>query len=287
MLSVVHGGKAKIGAGLICPYLCYWFSLVCYGGERQKFLAPPRASPCWLIPQLWVKFRGDMKIFCIPAQCNAILFDMDSTLYTHPQYAQTQHDLPIERLALLRGISFSEMSEEFARFRKDWAERHEGRGITLANTFCAFGISINETIKWREELYQPERYLKPDRRLRAALEQLASRFTLAVVTNNPVSIAERTLEALGVEDLFFTRTLVRIVGLDTCGVSKPHEEPFMKAAILCGAVPETCISVGDRYDIDIALPLELGMGGILVDGVEDVYKLNKTLEVRKKLEIRG
>jgi phosphoglycolate phosphatase/putative hydrolase of the HAD superfamily len=31
--------------------------------------------------------------------------------------------------------------------------------------------------------------------------------------------------------------------------------------------------VGDRYDIDIALPLELGMGGILVDGVEDVYRL--------------
>jgi phosphoglycolate phosphatase/putative hydrolase of the HAD superfamily len=47
----------------------------------------------------------------------------------------------------------------------------------------------------------------------------------------------------------------------------------MRAAILCGAMPETCVSVGDRYDIDIALPLELGMGGILVDGVEDVYTL--------------
>ncbi|MDR2796887.1 MAG: HAD family hydrolase, partial [Treponema sp.] len=32
-------------------------------------------------------------------------------------------------------------------------------------------------------------------------------------------------------------------------------------------------SVGDRYDMDIALPLSLGMGGILVDGVEDVYHL--------------
>jgi phosphoglycolate phosphatase/putative hydrolase of the HAD superfamily len=31
--------------------------------------------------------------------------------------------------------------------------------------------------------------------------------------------------------------------------------------------------VGDRYDIDIDLPLKLGMGGILVDGVKDVYKL--------------
>jgi phosphoglycolate phosphatase/putative hydrolase of the HAD superfamily len=31
--------------------------------------------------------------------------------------------------------------------------------------------------------------------------------------------------------------------------------------------------VGDRYDVDIAPALELGMGGILVEGVEEVYSL--------------
>jgi phosphoglycolate phosphatase/putative hydrolase of the HAD superfamily len=36
--------------------------------------------------------------------------------------------------------------------------------------------------------------------------------------------------------------------------------------------------VGDRYDIDITLPLELGMGGVLVDGVEDVYRLPEIFE---------
>ncbi|GHU60966.1 hypothetical protein FACS189445_2140 [Spirochaetia bacterium] len=39
-----------------------------------------------------------------------------------------------------------------------------------------------------------------------------------------------------------------------------------------------CVSIGDRYDIDLLLPLELGMGGILVDGVEDVYKVPGILE---------
>jgi phosphoglycolate phosphatase/putative hydrolase of the HAD superfamily len=52
---------------------------------------------------------------------------------------------------------------------------------------------------------------------------------------------------------------------------------FMRAGILSAATPESCLSVGDRYDIDIALPLELGMGGILVDGVEDVYRLPELL----------
>jgi phosphoglycolate phosphatase/putative hydrolase of the HAD superfamily len=46
-----------------------------------------------------------------------------------------------------------------------------------------------------------------------------------------------------------------------------------KAAELCRLLPRQCVSVGDRYDIDIALPLKLGMGAILVNGVEDVYKL--------------
>ena len=209
-----------------------------------------------------------MKIYRLPKTCAAILFDMDCTLYTNSDYARTQIDLPIERLAAVRGKTFDEMNSEIVQFRKDWARDHDGQEISLGNIFKSYGVSVGENAKWREELYSPEQYLAPDKQLRSALERLVSRYILAVVTNNPVSVASRTLSALGVEELFHV-----IVGLDTCGVSKPHEEPFMRAAILCGAVPETCVSVGDRYDIDIALPLELGMGGILVDGVEDVYKL--------------
>ncbi len=219
-----------------------------------------------------------MKVYNLPVKCAAILFDIDSTLYTNPEYARSQIDLPIKRLARLRGISFDRMNDEINQYRDNWAKTHNGQAISYGNIFKAFGVSIAESVKWREELCQPEQYLSKDTRLRSALEQLNKAFVLGVVTNNPVSIAERTLCALGVEDLFHTRTLVRrtvvrIIGLDTCGVSKPHKEPFMRAAVLCGAVPEACVSVGDRYDIDIALPLELGMGGILVDGVEDVYKL--------------
>ena len=209
-----------------------------------------------------------MKIYNLPEQCDAVLFDIDSTLYTHPEYARLQIDLPVKELARLQGMSFEQMNEEIIRFREDWAQEHDGQTISLGNIFKAFGISIAEIVRWREQLFHPEHYLHKDTQLRSVLEQLDSCCILAAVTNNPVSVAERTLCTLGVEDLFHA-----VIGLDTCGVSKPHEEPFMRAAILCGAVPQTCVSVGDRYDIDIALPLELGMGGILVDGVEDVYKV--------------
>ncbi len=213
-----------------------------------------------------------MKVYNLPVKCAAILFDIDSTLYTNPEYARSQIDLPIEKLARMRGITFNQMNDEMNQYRDNWVKTHNGQGISHGNTFKAFGVSISESVKWREELCRPEQYLLKDMRLRSALEQLGSCFALGVVTNNPVSIAQRTLRVLGVEDLFRA-----LIGLDTCGVSKPHKEPFTRAATLCGAATETCVAVGDRYDIDIALPLELGMGGILVDGVEDVYKLPELL----------
>ena len=91
---------------------------------------------------------------------------------------------------------------------------------------------------------------------------------MGIVTNNPVSIAKRTLAALGVADL-----LPLIVGLDTCMCAKPGEEPFRKFLELSGSESGNCVSIGDRYDIDLVIPMEMGMGAILVDGVEDVYKL--------------
>jgi len=214
-----------------------------------------------------------MKVFRLPDKCGAVLFDMDSTLYSNHEYEKTQIDLPVMRLAGLRGKPFEAMIREIEDYRKNWAAEHNGQTISLGNTFVAFGVSIEESVRWREELCMPEQYLLRDEKLRSALGLLSRRVALAVVTNNPFSVAVRTLCALGVEDLFHV-----IVGLDTCGVSKPHKAPFLKAAELCGIAAEHCVSVGDRYDIDIALPMQLGMGGVLVDGVQDIYILPELFE---------
>jgi phosphoglycolate phosphatase/putative hydrolase of the HAD superfamily len=216
-----------------------------------------------------------MKVYSLPEERSviALLFDMDNTLYTHDEYARTQIDLPIERLAKLRGKTFGQMNDEIIQYRKNWVASHDGKSISLGNTFLAFGVSIEENIRWREELCRPEDYLGEDKRLRSALLELGQRFSLAIVTNNPVSVAIRTLSALGVQDI-----IKNIAGLDTCRLSKPNREIFLKAAAMCGIPACKCISIGDRFDIDIALPLELGMGGILVDGVEDVYKLPELLK---------
>jgi phosphoglycolate phosphatase/putative hydrolase of the HAD superfamily len=193
---------------------------------------------------------------------------MDGTLYTHEAYLRGQIEGIINRLAQVRGTGFKEMKAAVESFQEKKALERGGRKISLGNVLEDFGISLAESVRWREELIEPALYLHEDEKLQKALSLLAKKCFLAVATNNPVLVARKTLACLGVTEFFSV-----LIGLDTCGVSKPHRAPFDKAAELLGVPPEACVSIGDRYDIDIALPLELGMGGILVDGVEDVYAL--------------
>jgi len=160
-----------------------------------------------------------------------------------------------------------------ARVKAEYAAANGGAATSLGNAMAALGIGVAESVAWRRRLIDPFRFLRPDPRLRAALSALASGTAdgpalLLAVTNNPRSVGEATLDALGVRDLF-----LRVVGLDDTMRSKPAPEPYLLAASIAGLGPAACVSVGDRYDGDLAEPLRLGMGAILVGGVEDVYAL--------------
>jgi len=212
-----------------------------------------------------------MKTFNLPGKPKALLFDIDLTLYTNEQWAHEQIAVQISHFASLRGIEVH-TAKQLIDEERTRREELTGKKTSLGNALTAFGIPISESIRWREELLHPEKFLESDPLLRETLIALAGRYSLAAVTNNPSLPAERTLTALGVRDLFPI-----LVGLDTTGVSKPHRKPYTTAADALGVPYDTCISIGDRYDIDIAVPLELGMGGILVDGVHDVYELKNSL----------
>jgi len=213
-----------------------------------------------------------MKVFRLPPEIKALIFDMDLTLYTNPAYGRYQIDSLVEKLGTVRGLSFDKMEREIENARKAWAQSHGGKALSLSNIIASYGISMEENIRWREELFEPEKFIKQDTRLRETLGELSASHVLGVVTNNPVLVARKTLAALGVEESFPI-----LIGLDTCMCAKPDKKPFMHFSKLSACPPETCVSIGDRYDIDLDLPLEMGMGAILVDGVEDVYELPEVL----------
>ena len=215
-----------------------------------------------------------MKIYKIPTDLRAFIFDIDSTLYTNQAYAFEQVDCQVRQFAKERGITAEEARRMVADYRKKFAAEHEGSKVSLGNTLLAFGVPIEQSVQWRRELLEPADFLGRDERLIETLKGLQEKYQLICVTNNPVLPARKTLDAIGISEFF-----PEIVGLDTCFKSKPALEPFETAVERLGGgiKAENCLAVGDRYDMDIKLPLEMGMGGILVSGVEEVYQISKSV----------
>lgn len=219
-----------------------------------------------------------MKIYKIPSDLRAFIFDIDSTLYTNQAYAFEQVDCQVRQFAKERGISADEARRMVAEYRKQFAAEHNGSKVSLGNTLLSFGVPIEQSVQWRRELLEPADFLRRDEKLIDELKILQTEYQLICVTNNPVLPARKTLDALGISDFF-----PEIVGLDTCFKSKPALEPFETAVEILskssesGIKAENCIAIGDRYDMDIALPLKMGMGGILVNGVEEVYQIHKNV----------
>ncbi len=215
-----------------------------------------------------------MKKFNIPSDLSRIrgfIFDIDNTLYRDDEYAAEQIDCQVRAFALQKGITAEEGRRMVAEFRAEWAAAHDGAKTSLANVLLHFGVPVAQSIEWRRTLIKPEEFLKPDPDLKKALTALAGRAKLLCVTNNPVATAYRNLKALDIADVLCPRkTAEDIVGLDTCGVSKPDRRVFLRALQVLDLAPGQIVSVGDRFDIDLACPLEMGMSGLLVDGPCDI-----------------
>ena len=192
---------------------------------------------------------------------------MDGTLYENLDYYRFQESSQIERLAGFLKKSLQEATELLGAARE--ARRTTGLPSTsMANHFLALGVDMPSIIRWREEALIPDEWLKPDPKLDQVLGLLATRYRLALLTNNPQSVGQASLQALGVARHFET-----VVGLDNTGKSKPSHEPFKAVCSSLNLPPAACVSIGDRQDVDIEPALALGMGGILVKNVQEVYEL--------------
>jgi phosphoglycolate phosphatase/putative hydrolase of the HAD superfamily len=207
----------------------------------------------------------------IPDHVDVVCFDIDKTLYTDDSYADTQIRVLVERLAEHLHITVAEAEQHVEETRREI--RTHSHEASLGNVFVSLGISMEQSVAWRLELIRPGDYLQSDPDLRDALVGLSGRgFVLAALTNNPVGTGRATLKTLGVGDLFDV-----VGGLDSTLRSKPDRAPFRWMLDRLAVPAGRAVFVGDRYGVDIAPARELGAGGILVSGVEEVYGIADAL----------
>ena len=198
---------------------------------------------------------------------------MDLTLYRDEAYYESQRTNQLRLAAAELGYT----ERAFTHYLETWEEefrRTHGKSPSLGNALLgAFGYPIARSVELRRLAARPQDYLVSDPRLYETLALLASRYRLVLVTNNPSDVAERTLDVLGVRVWF-----PRIIGLEEAGHSKPHPAAFDIGYRELGLDPAHVIAVGDRYAVDLEVPLARGSGGVLVESMDDVYALPRLLE---------
>ncbi|WP_053228164.1 HAD family hydrolase [Spirochaeta cellobiosiphila] len=204
-----------------------------------------------------------MKTYFNHTDSRFLVFDIDMTLYYHPEFYEYQQMVQLQEVASRLSKPQELLVNQVRTYQKT---NKKSLGNSLKEMF---DISIEQSVQMRSQLIEPERYLREDKRLIQTLNELIKYYEMAALTNNPTDIGRRILQALGVSDFF-----PQLVGLNSTNKSKPHPLPFETVIELTGFKPEQTISIGDRYHVDLEYPMTHNWAGaILLENRDDIYNL--------------
>ena len=196
-----------------------------------------------------------------------IVFDLDGTLYASPDFAATIQVESVAYMAGIKGIPTEEMRMLMANTRARLAEE-SGSVQTLSAVCAELGGSVRELHAFFEERLRPEVYLVRDERVIVLLEKLRKRFRLCIYTNNNRVLTTRILGYLGLDNLF-----EHIFAIDDAWRAKPDELMLEQLFWVTGLTPDQTLFVGDRYDIDLRLPEQIGCPIFLSQNIDQLLRL--------------
>jgi len=201
----------------------------------------------------------------------AIIFDLDGTLYTSRGLAAEIHRVACNALARQLGITPDEAE---ARLRETKAQISARTGLeaTLSAACAELGCDIRELHRFLATEIVPEPFLLRDERVVAMLERLSRTHALYIYTNNNRPLATRIMAAIGIDGC-----IGKIFCIEDLWRSKPDRMALEKIFAAIGAQPEECLFAGDRYDVDLRLPAELGSTVFLTRTVAELLTLEEFL----------
>lgn len=202
---------------------------------------------------------------------SAIVFDLDGTLYSSEEFAETIQKVAQEYISEILTVSMEEAASQMDSTRIRMQQKL-GTVQTLSNICIELGGSVRGLHRFFTEKLSPETYLKRDGRVISLFHKLCKQYDLILYTNNNRALTMRILAILGL-DIFFNR----IYAIDDSWVAKPDDATFHQLVIATGLKPEQILFVGDRYDIDLRLPESNGCPVYFTENVEQLLKLESLL----------
>jgi putative hydrolase of the HAD superfamily len=206
----------------------------------------------------------------MPASLTTIVFDLDGTLYASDSLAREIQLSAARYVAEVRDVTLDEAVKLLAETKSRLAGE-AGTEVPLTRVCNELGGSSRELHLHFCRDIDPKQHLQPDGRVVALLRALKQRFSLYVYTNNNRDLAGRIVDILGCNGLF-----LEMFSIEYSWRPKPDSRTLQDIFAAIGVSPAESLFVGDRYDIDLKLPAEMGARVELVRTVEELLKL-KTL----------
>ncbi|MDD2850993.1 MAG: HAD family hydrolase [Desulfuromonadaceae bacterium] len=205
------------------------------------------------------------------ADIRGIVFDLDGTLYVNDRFADEIKEAAVAYIAELKLLDHSDASELMAATRLR-LEEENGTKSTLSAVCAELGGTVQGLHRFFEAILRPEVFLIRDEKVVQLLERLAKRFALYIYTNNNRVLATRIINYLG-----FDSVMSGIFTIDDTWQGKPDERMVQKVLEQVRLRPESVLFVGDRYDVDLRIPEQLGCPVYLIQSLEQLFRLESLL----------
>lgn len=183
-----------------------------------------------------------------------LVFDLDDTLYDEVEYCRSGFASVAEFLVDLPGMPTSERI-----FERLWGQFTAGNRTRTFNTALdELGIAYNDNLiaelvkVYRNHL--PKITLPQDSR--DVLDNLSSRYILALLTDGFLPAQKLKVQALRIEKYFKCIIYTEELGREFW---KPSPAGFEKIVRTLNAKPENCVYVADNEEKDFIAPNKLGL----------------------------
>lgn len=205
------------------------------------------------------------------AEIRAIVFDLDGTLYVCDRFAAEIQDAAAAYIAALKGITHAEAAQLAAATRLRLVEE-SGMVQTISAVCKELGGSVQELHRFFENTLRPEAYLVRDERVIGLLERLSEQVLLYIFTNNKRVLTTRIMNYLGLDGMIRGSFVI-----DDSWRPKPDESMVRRLLEEIELAPNEALFVGDRYDVDLRVPEQLGCPVYLSQSLEQLLRLEELL----------